>query len=358
MTLYRVSPTSPIAQALKRAAEPGKEVAVLVELQARFDEEANIRWARALETSAPTSSTGWPATRRTARLAWSCARKPTASADIATSRPATTTRARRGCTPTRAVHLPETLRRRPHRSVQHADGLHAPALDAAPADRADRASRGAAERLRREAEHARAGRPARVILKMNSLVDPALIVELYAASQAGVEIDLIVRGICCLRPGVPGISERIRVDLDRRPISRARARLLLRERRANPNTGWRRPTGCRATSTAAWRSRFRCSSHAAAQMREILEIQLADTVKAGCCSPTAAPARHTGNGQPPSLAGATLRADGRDLARLIAGHRGARSLTYLRSASASTRPLVTRGTLCWSPSLPADSIQR
>jgi polyphosphate kinase len=212
MTLYRVSPTSPIAQALTVAAENGKEVAVLVELQARFDEEANIRWARALEevgahvvyglVGFKTHCKACLVVRQEADGIRRYVHLATGNYNVRTGGIYTdlglfTCRESFGDDVTELFNL-VTGYTRPQ-AFQH--------LLVAPAGLRD----GLAARVRREADHARAGRRARIIAKMNSLVDRALIEELYAASQAGVRIDLIVRGICCLRPGVAGLSERIRV---------------------------------------------------------------------------------------------------------------------------------------------------
>jgi polyphosphate kinase len=212
MTLYRVSPTSPIAQALTVAAENGKEVAVLVELQARFDEEANIRWARALEevgahvvyglVGFKTHCKACLVVRQEADGIRRYVHLATGNYNVRTGGIYTdlglfTCRESFGDDVTELFNL-VTGYTRPQ-AFQH--------LLVAPAGLRD----GLAARIRREADHARAGRRARIIAKMNSLVDRPLIEELYAASQAGVRIDLIVRGICCLRPGVAGLSERIRV---------------------------------------------------------------------------------------------------------------------------------------------------
>ena len=213
MTLYRVSPTSPIAQALKLAAEHGKQVAVLVELQARFDEEANIRWAKALEAVGAHVVYGLigfkthckaclvvrqeedGSIRRYCHLATGNYNVRTAG--LYTDLGLFTCRDGFGEDLTEVFNtLTGYMRPRP---LQH--------LLVAPTELRE----GLVSRVRREADHARAGRPAKLILKMNSLVDAPLIEELYEANRAGVEIQLIVRGICCLRPGVSGASERIRV---------------------------------------------------------------------------------------------------------------------------------------------------
>ena len=212
MTLYRVSPNSPIAQALARAAEAGKEVSVLVELQARFDEEANITWARALEEVGAHVVYGLvgykthckvclvvrqeaDGIRRYCHLATGNYNARTAGiySDLGIFT----------CRETFGEDLTELFNfltgyTRPQK-------LHHLAL----------APTGLREQfialIRREAEHARAGLPARIIAKVNSLIDAAVIEELYLASQAGVKIDLIVRGMCSLRPGVAGLSQNIRV---------------------------------------------------------------------------------------------------------------------------------------------------
>jgi len=211
MTLYRVSPASPIAQALRLAAERGKEVAVLVELQARFDEEANIRWARALEAVGAHVVYGLVGYKTHCKACLVVRQESDGIrryCHLATGNYNVRTAGIYGdlgmftCRDSFGEDLTELFNlltgyTRPRR-FNH--------LVVAPTDLRD----GLVARIRREADHARAGRPARIIAKVNSLVDPTLIEELYRASEAGVQIDLIIRGICCLRPGVPGLSERIR----------------------------------------------------------------------------------------------------------------------------------------------------
>ncbi len=212
MTLYRVSPTSPIARALTLAVENGKEVAVLVELQARFDEEANIRWARALEevgahvvyglVGYKTHCKACLVLRQEADGVRRYCHLSTGNYDVRTAGLYTdlglfTCREAFGEDLTELFNL-LTGYTRPQ-AFRH--------LIVAPSGLRE----AMVGRIRREGAHAARGRPARIVAKMNNLVDPALIRELYAASQAGVEIDLIVRGTCCLRPGVPGLSDRIRV---------------------------------------------------------------------------------------------------------------------------------------------------
>src|SRR5437899_11253704 len=211
MTLYRVSPASPIAHALRTAVENGKEVAVLVELQARFDEEANIRWARALEEVGAHVVYGLAGfkthckaclvvrqeadgIRRYCHLATGNynVRTATTYEDLGLF----TSRESFGEDLTELFNL-LTGYTHPHK-FHH--------LLLAPRDLRE----GLIERIRRESEHARGGRPARIIAKMNGLLDRRLIEELYEARQAGVRIDLIVGGMCPLRPAVPGRSDHLR----------------------------------------------------------------------------------------------------------------------------------------------------
>ena len=212
MTLYRVSASSPIAQALARAAEAGKEVSVLVELQARFDEEANITWARALEKVGAHVVYGMVGykthckiclvvrqeaddIRRYCHLATGNYNVRTAG--VYSDLGLFTCRDAFGQDLTELFNL-LTGYTRPQK-FNH--------LLLAPVALREQFL----ARIRKEADHARTGQPASIIAKVNSLIDPAVIDELYMASQAGVQIELLVRGMCSLRPGLPGISERIRV---------------------------------------------------------------------------------------------------------------------------------------------------
>ena len=281
MTLYRVSPTSPIAQALTVAAENGKEVAVLVELQARFDEEANIRWARALEAVGAhvvygivgykTHCKACLVVRQEADGIRRYCHLATGNYNVRTSGVYTdfglfTARDEIGEDVTELFNM-LTGYTRP-RGFRH--------LLVAPAGLRD----GLVARIRREAEHARSRGEGRIIAKMNSLVDRTLIDELYRASQAGVRVDLIVRGICCLRPGVPGLSDGIRViSIVDRYLEHARVFYF-------ENVG----AGEYLLASADWMPRnldnrvetaFPILDRALqARIREILEAQLADTVKA------------------------------------------------------------------------------
>ncbi|HEY5023293.1 MAG TPA: polyphosphate kinase 1 [Gemmatimonadaceae bacterium] len=212
MTLYRTSGDTAIVRALTEAAQRGKQVAVLIELQARFDEVNNITWARTLEGFGVHVAYGLPGLKTHTKTVLVVRREPdgirryshigsgnynSKTAHVYTDLGLLTTSPSIGADLT---DLFNTLTGFSHQT-QYRNLLVAPA----------NMRRRFTEMVDREADHAAAGKPARITAKMNALVDPDIIQHLYDASQAGVEIDLIVRGICCLRPGIPGISDNIRV---------------------------------------------------------------------------------------------------------------------------------------------------
>jgi polyphosphate kinase len=281
MTLYRVSPTSPIAQALTRAAEMGKEVAVLVELQARFDEEANISWARALEevgAHVVYGLVGYKTHCKACLVVRQEADGIRRYCHLSTGNYNARTSGLYGdlglftCRESFGEDLTELF----NLLTGYARPQKFHHLFIAPLDLRD----AFVERIRRETAHARAGRPARLIVKMNSLVDQTLIEELYSASQAGVQIDLIIRGICCLRPGVPGLSEHIRVIsiIDR---YLEHARIFYFHNAGEPeyflaSSDWMPRNLDRRVEVAFPVLDPRLQT----QLRHILDIQLADTAKA------------------------------------------------------------------------------
>ncbi|MEP6769001.1 MAG: polyphosphate kinase 1 [Acidobacteriota bacterium] len=213
MTLYRTGPDSPVVAALARAAENGKQVAVLVELQARFDEEKNIQWARSLERAGVHVAYGVEGLKTHAKIALVVRRE--------------------GTTMRRYVHVGTGNYNKTTSRVYTDLGLFTARPDFGhDASELFNFLTGFSKRTRykrfavapfslhekvvalidREAQKARQGDPSAIVAKMNSLVDPRVIRALYRASAAGVPITLAVRGICCLRPGVPGVSENIRVS--------------------------------------------------------------------------------------------------------------------------------------------------
>ena len=211
-TLYRTSPDSPILDALIDAAGKGKQVAVVVELTARFDEANNIEWARRLEESGVHISYGAPHLKVHSKISLVVREEPPGVrlyAHIGTGNYNSGTA--RLYTDLGLFSANEAIGADLVTVFNHLTGSsESPATEeliVAPA-----MMRGEFERLiRREMDIARAGRPARLAFKMNALEDQASVRLLYEASQAGVDVDLIVRGICRLRAGVPGLSERVRV---------------------------------------------------------------------------------------------------------------------------------------------------
>ena len=212
MTLYRTSGDTEIVRALTEAAQSGKQVAVMIELQARFDEVNNIAWARTLEGFGVHVAYGLPGLKTHTKTALVVRKESdgirryahigsgnynSQTARVYTDLGLLTS------DPSMGADLTDLFNSLTGFSRQNSFRN----LLVAPRNMRQRFT----EMVDREAEHARAGRPARIIAKMNSLVDAEIIAHLYDASQAGVDIDLIVRGICCLRPGIPGISDRIRV---------------------------------------------------------------------------------------------------------------------------------------------------
>ena len=212
MTLYRTSGDGAIVQALTEAAQRGKQVAVLVELQARFDEVNNIAWARTLESFGVHVVYGLPGLKthtKTALVVRKEAEGIRRYVHIGTGN--YNTRTARIYTDVGLLTCDEALGADIsdlfNSLTGYAKRVQYRRLLVAPTNMRARLL----ELIGRETAVARAGRPGRIIAKMNAIVDRECIEALYEASEAGVEVDLIIRGICCLRPGVPGLSSRIRV---------------------------------------------------------------------------------------------------------------------------------------------------
>jgi polyphosphate kinase len=211
-TLYRTGPDSAVVDALVSAARAGKEVTVVVELRARFDEEANIALANRLQEAGAHVVYGVVGYKTHAKMILVVRREENKLSHY--------------------VHLgtgnyhSRTARIYTDYGLLTADpelgeDVHKMFLQLTSLGRGNKLNKmlqspftlhtGMLDRIERESENARAGKPARIIAKMNGVVEPNIIRALYVASQSGVKIDLIVRGVCCLRPGIPGVSENIRV---------------------------------------------------------------------------------------------------------------------------------------------------
>ena len=212
MTLYRIGEDSPLVDLLIDAADAGKQVAVLVELKARFDERNNIRWATRLEEAGVHVVYGLEKLKTHCKLCLVVRKEPSGVrryAHIGTGNyNGTTAQVYTDVSLfTAAQDVLDDVSEVFNALTGYSQRVDYRELLVAPAGLRDRL----VALIDREIDHAREGRPARIVIKNNAITDVQVITALYRASQAGVPIDMVVRGVCCLRPGVPGVSQNIRV---------------------------------------------------------------------------------------------------------------------------------------------------
>lgn len=307
-TLYRTGPQSPVVDALVDAARAGKEVTVIIELMARFDEAANISLATRLQEAGAHVMYGVVGYKTHAKLIMVVRRE--------------SGRLRRYCHLGTGNYHPNTARVYTDYGLFTCDeamgeDLHELFLQLTSPTRAASMQKilqspftlhdSLLEKTRREMAHARRGRSARIVAKMNSLIEPQIIQALYQASMAGVKIDLIVRGICALRPGVPGISENITV---RSIVGRflEHSRVYYFQNDGEPQL---------FCSSADWMERnffhrieacFPVGPRHREQILEDLETYLADNVRSWELLPDGSYRRHVASGSAPTVdAQATLQ---------------------------------------------------
>ncbi len=241
-TLYRTSGASPIIRALERAAHNGKQVTALVELRARFDEQNNIVWARSLERAGVHVVYGVVGLKTHCKAALVVRREAdgirryvhlsTGNYNPITAR-IYTDLGLFTANPDFGEDVSELF----NLLTGYSQGRRWRKLMVAPLGLREQV----VELIDREGRNAQAGRPSRIIVKMNALVEPTVIDALYRASRAGVSIELVIRGTCCLRPGIPGLSETIRVtSVVDKFLEHSRVILLRERRRSGRPAGKRR----------------------------------------------------------------------------------------------------------------------